>query len=57
MQVMVCSKCGTKNRVEESRLATSEAKCGRCGENVERLAAAIRIRNQSSSPIKPSNRR
>src|SRR5215213_3048639 len=37
MQVVVCSKCGTKNRVEESRLATSEAKCGRCG---EKLAAA-----------------
>src|SRR5215203_722979 len=31
MQVVVCSKCGAKNRVEESRLATSEAKCGRCG--------------------------
>ena len=37
MQVTVCSKCGAKNRVEESRLATSEAKCGRCGET---LAAA-----------------
>ena len=37
MQVVVCSKCGAKNRVEESRLATSEAKCGRCG---ERLAVA-----------------
>ena len=37
MQVVVCSKCGTKNRVEESRLATSDAKCGRCG---EKLAAA-----------------
>ena|SRR5688500_10526552 len=34
MQVMVCSKCGAKNRVEENRLATSEAKCGRCGENL-----------------------
>lgn len=31
MQVVACSKCGAKNRVEESRLATSEAKCGRCG--------------------------
>lgn len=31
MQVVVCNKCGTKNRVDESRLATSEAKCGRCG--------------------------
>ncbi len=37
MQVTVCSKCGAKNRIEESRLATSEAKCGRCGET---LAAA-----------------
>lgn len=31
MQVTVCSKCGAKNRVEESKLATSEALCGRCG--------------------------
>lgn len=31
MQVVVCNKCGSKNRVDESRLATSEAKCGRCG--------------------------
>jgi thioredoxin len=34
MQVVVCSKCGAKNRVEESRLVTSEAKCGRCGEKL-----------------------
>jgi len=34
MQVTVCGKCGAKNRVEESRLATSEAKCGRCGETL-----------------------
>ncbi|HEX2272034.1 MAG TPA: thioredoxin [Pyrinomonadaceae bacterium] len=34
MQVVVCPKCGAKNRVEESRLATSEAKCGRCGEKL-----------------------
>ena len=35
MQVVVCSRCGTKNRVYETRLATSEAKCGRCGEKLE----------------------
>ena len=34
MQVVVCKKCGAKNRVEESKLATSEAKCGRCGEKL-----------------------
>ena len=34
MQVVVCSKCGAKNRVDENRLATSEAKCGRCGESL-----------------------
>jgi thioredoxin 2 len=34
MQVVVCSKCGVKNRVDESRLAAGEAKCGRCGEKL-----------------------
>ena len=34
MQVVICSKCGSKNRVDESRLATSEAKCGRCGQTL-----------------------
>lgn len=34
MQVVVCSNCGAKNRVDESRLARSEAKCGRCGEKL-----------------------
>ena len=33
MQVVDCSKCGAKNRVDESRL--SEAKCGRCGEKLQ----------------------
>ena len=35
MQVVVCGKCGVKNRVEENRLAASEAKCGRCGTKLE----------------------
>jgi thioredoxin 2 len=34
MQLVVCKKCGAKNRVDESRLATSAAKCGRCGETL-----------------------
>ena len=45
MQLVGCSNCGAKNRVEESRLATSEAKCGRCG---EKLLAA-----EASSDAKP----
>ncbi len=40
MQVVVCSKCGVKNRVDESRLATSEAKCGRCGATLKSAAGA-----------------
>lgn len=40
MQVVICSSCGAKNRVEESRLATSEAKCGRCGEKLEGVVAS-----------------
>lgn len=35
MQVVVCSKCSSKNRVDETRLANSEAKCGRCGATLE----------------------
>lgn len=31
MKVITCAKCGAKNRVDENRLANSEAKCGRCG--------------------------
>ena len=34
MRVIECRKCGAKNRVEESRLKNSEAKCGRCGEKL-----------------------
>ena len=39
MQVVVCSQCGAKNRVDESKLATSEAKCGRCGEKLSATGA------------------
>jgi thioredoxin len=46
MQVVVCSKCGAKNRVEESRLATSEAKCGRCGEKLPHATG-----EQDSKPV------
>src|SRR6185369_1036968 len=46
MQVVVCRHCGTKNRVDESRLANSEAKCGRCGEKLEGSAG-----EQDSKPI------
>jgi thioredoxin len=35
MQVIDCEKCGAKNRVDEIKLASSEAKCGRCGEKLE----------------------
>src|SRR5678810_1475542 len=35
MQVVVCGKCSAKNRVDETRLANSEAKCGRCGAMLE----------------------
>jgi thioredoxin len=38
--VVICSNCKAKNRVDEARLANSEAKCGRCGEKLEGIAAA-----------------
>ena len=36
MRVIICNKCGAKNRVDESRL--SEAKCGRCAERLQATA-------------------
>jgi thioredoxin 2 len=47
MQVAVCRHCGAKNRIDESRLANSEAKCGRCGEKLESGSASA----QDSKPI------
>lgn len=49
MQVVVCNKCGTKNRVDESKLATSEAKCGRCGAKLE--AGVGTTSAQNSKPV------
>jgi len=37
--VVVCNNCKAKNRVDESRLARGEAKCGRCGQKLEAHAA------------------
>jgi thioredoxin 2 len=48
MQVVDCTNCGTKNRVDESKLAKSEAKCGRCGQKLEAGAAASA---QDSKPL------
>jgi len=48
MQVVVCNRCGAKNRVEENRLRTSEAKCGRCGEKLE--GVAITAGEEDSKP-------
>ena len=48
MQVAVCGNCGAQNRVDEIRLATSEAKCGRCGEKLKGIAAS-----SSQQDLKP----
>ena len=51
MQVIGCSKCGAKNRVEESRLTSSEAKCGRCGATLSAVHG-----NHESKPIAITDR-
>ena len=40
MQVVTCRNCGTKNRVDEGRLTTTEAKCGKCGTTLEAQTAS-----------------
>lgn len=47
MQVIACNHCGAKNRIDEARLASSEAKCGRCGEKLGSAPA----NEQDSHPI------
>jgi thioredoxin 2 len=48
MQVVKCQRCGANNRVDEARLATSEAKCGKCGAKLEPAAAS---NDQDSKPV------
>jgi len=48
MQIVTCSKCGAKNRVDEGRLAANEAKCGRCGTKLEPTVAGS---NGTGKPI------
>ena len=47
MQIVACSKCGTKNRADELRLSNGEAKCGRCGAELAGEAKPIVITDQS----------
>lgn len=49
MQVVECTNCATKNRVDENKLATSEAKCGRCGASLKRAAGSSG--NASQRPL------
>lgn len=40
MQIVKCRKCGTNNRVDEGKLATSEARCGKCGTILDAVGAS-----------------
>ncbi len=48
MQVVACGNCGARNRVDEARLATKEARCGRCG---EKLSAAAPGGEREAKPV------
>ena len=39
MKVVTCLKCKANNRVDETKLATSEAKCGHCGTTLDAATA------------------
>jgi thioredoxin len=53
MEIIGCKKCGAKNRVDESKLATSDAKCGRCGEKLEAAAGAGAQASASAHDTRP----
>lgn len=48
MTVVTCPKCGAKNRVDESRAASLQPKCGRCGTPLDVSGAAAQ---DSGKPI------
>lgn len=39
MKLITCPKCGANNRVDETKLATAQAKCGRCGTALDAQAS------------------
>src|SRR5229473_1423528 len=43
MPVVVCEKCGTKNRVEPDKASGHVARCGKCGESLELAANAAQV--------------
>ena len=47
MQVVACGKCGVKNRVDESKLTTRDATCGRCGTKLDATGA----NQQDAKPV------
>ena len=40
MKVVNCLQCGTKNRVDETRIATAQPQCGKCGTKLDVNTAA-----------------
>src|SRR5262245_57012837 len=40
MQVVACKQCGAKNRVDEAKLANSQANCGQCGAKLDTVSSA-----------------
>jgi thioredoxin 1 len=42
-QIVPCAKCGTKNRVDTTKLAEGKAVCGQCGTQLAAVIAPITI--------------
>ena len=49
MRVVTCKQCGAKNRVDETRLKGSEAKCGRCSATLD--ATSQTINGNETTPV------
>ena len=40
MAIVTCANCGAKNRIDESRAAQAQPKCGRCGNALDGASTA-----------------
>jgi thioredoxin len=48
MQVVTCKECDAKNRVDESKLDSSQAKCGQCGAKLDTVSG---VNGPGTTPI------
>jgi thioredoxin len=51
MTIITCPNCGTKNRVDESRVGEQTAKCGKCGSPLPLASSPLTITDANFNTV------